>query len=538
MSEIRLWADDPVTDISTVIEMPELLRAGRSSATEVKPSCAAVIDPPVTILGVPFSGITLIDALSRIEEMIASRRPHYVVTANVDFLVQAREDVELHRILLEADLVLCDGQPLVWISRYLGKPLPERVAGSDLVPELIRLAAIKGHRIFFLGGTPHVAAQAAANMQATHPGVKVCGFYSPEFSPLLEMEHDDIVQRIRQAKPDLLFVSLGCPKAEKWMAMHYRSLGVPVAIGVGATIDFLAQRMKRAPRWMQRSGTEWLFRLWQEPRRLFARYFKDAHKFGRAMAQQVWQLEWRVRRQRPSTAAAAILIEPTWKRLHPAEALCRREIERNASVWNEALDHHCLLELGQVRDIDSSGIGLLIELHRQLLSRGRFLVLLDPSEPVRRALQLMRLDHFFLIAADVLEARELIRSRLRQRRRIAALSAHATLPLIWEGEITAASADETWAMAQAQIDSFEDFVEPITIDLSNVPFIDSSGVGLLLRVQRYAATKGAILHFINPVPAVRNVLRMSRLESVLVHANGSTVRRFNGSPLSRLMRRV
>src|SRR5215216_5473887 len=147
MSEIRLWADDPVTDFSTVIEIPELVPSDRQRTGQLKAPVATKIDPPVTILGVPFDSVTLGDALVRIEGMIASRRPHYIVTANVDFVVQAHEDIELHRILLEADLVLCDGQPLVWISRWVGKPLPERVAGSDLVPELIRLAANKGYRI-------------------------------------------------------------------------------------------------------------------------------------------------------------------------------------------------------------------------------------------------------------------------------------------------------------------------------------------------------------------------------------------------------
>ena len=125
-------------------------------------------------------------------------------------------------------------------------------------------------------------------------------------------------------------------------------------------------------------------------------------------------------------------------------------------------------------------------------------------------------------------------SRVRQTPRITARSAHATLPLIWQGEITAANIEDIWSMAQSQIDSFEDYVEPITIDLSGVPFIDSSGVGLLLRVQRYTASKGATLHFLNPQPAVRNVLQISQLESVL--CNGfSHPKRFNGSTVQRIL---
>src|SRR5438046_9536893 len=127
---------------------------------------APVQDPPIALLGVPFDHLTMEGALERIDRMVASRQPHYVVTANADFLAQARRDVELRRILLEAHLVLCDGTPLVWASRLLGNPLPERVAGADLVPSRIRGAAEKGDRIFFRGGAPGVAEQAAADLQA------------------------------------------------------------------------------------------------------------------------------------------------------------------------------------------------------------------------------------------------------------------------------------------------------------------------------------------------------------------------------------
>src|ERR1051325_10970883 len=229
--------------------------------------------PPIAILGVPFDNVTTTETIQAIERMVASREPHYLVTANVDFLVQAQEDLELRRILFDAHLVLCDGTPLVWASRLLGNPLIERVAGADLVPLLIRVAAEKGYRIFFLGATEESAARAVENLKKLHPNLNIAGHYSPPFNKLLEMDHDEISRRILQAKPNFLFVSFGCPKQEKWIAMHYRSLGVPVSAGVGATIDFLAGMVKRAPVWMQRFGLEWVYRLAQEPPRLLNRYF-------------------------------------------------------------------------------------------------------------------------------------------------------------------------------------------------------------------------------------------------------------------------
>src|SRR5580658_10916837 len=178
--------------------------------------------PPIAILGVAFNNVTIDETLSLIEQMVLSRQPHFLVTANVDFLVQARRDVELHRILLNAHLVLCDGTPLLWVSRLLGNPLPERVAGADLAPLLIRMAAQKGFRLFFLGGTPEVCNKAVANLRAQYPDLIIAGQYSPPFLPLLDMNHDEISRRIREAKPDMLLVSFGCPKAEKWFGMNYR----------------------------------------------------------------------------------------------------------------------------------------------------------------------------------------------------------------------------------------------------------------------------------------------------------------------------
>jgi len=520
-----MWAEDPVTTISS-IDLPEIAEMEAKISALIEEQYRAKATPqrlevPLTVLGVPFSAVTLKQTIERVEEMIASRRPHYVVTANVDFLVQSRADVELHRILLEADLVLCDGQPLVWVSRWLGKPLPERVAGSDLVPELIRLAASRGHRVFFLGGTANVAEQAVANMQRQYPTLNVCGHYSPPFKSLLEMDHEFIAEKIRAAKPDLLFVSLGCPKAEKWMFMHYRALGVPVAIGVGGTIDFLARRLKRAPLWMQRNGMEWLYRVVQEPRRLFSRYARDARSFGGTILQQLWRLQWHHPRSTDCVPASIDLAEPTWKRIRPPEILSGASIERDHRIWSSALGKHCLLELSHVRFIDSAGMGLLIELQRQLLRLDCYLILVAPGQPVLDAIRLMSLEHLFLVAADTLEARELIQARLQQRMRIPALSAHATLPLIWKGEITAANVEHFWTAAQAQLDSFADYSEAIPIDLSGVGFIDSTGVGLLLRARNYVAAKGGSLHYLHPSPAVQNVLRISRLESVLLAANGS-----------------
>ncbi len=366
--------------------------------------------PPVALLGVGFDPVTRAEAAELIEGLIASRRPHYVVTPNVDFLVQARHDALLRRILLEAHLVLCDGTPLVWCSRLLGNPLPERVAGADLVPLLIRRAADRGHRLYFLGGAPDVAQQAVARLRQAHPGLRIVGHYSPPYGPLGAMDHGAITDRIRQAAPDLLLVSFGCPKAEKWMAQHYAALGVPVCIGVGATIDFLAGRVKRAPRGFQRTGLEWVYRLAQEPRRLGPRYVRDLGCFSRAMVAQLWHLRRRGGPYRTAMGAAWRSVDDRWQHVQAPTQLDLAAVRAGHSLWarvaEEARD--CLLDLNQVRAVDSTGIGLLIWLRKRLLALGQRLVLLAPSAATTNALTLMRLQDLFLTARDARAAQKVL----------------------------------------------------------------------------------------------------------------------------------
>jgi N-acetylglucosaminyldiphosphoundecaprenol N-acetyl-beta-D-mannosaminyltransferase len=259
-----------------------------AQATESRGRQPETLERLVGILGVPFNQMTLDEAVDRVDTMVGRRGTHYIVTPNVDFLVKAQRDPSLRRILVNADLVLCDGTPILWASRWLGEPIACRVAGSDLVPRLIERAAKRGWRIFILGGGRGVAAEAARRIQMSHPTLPHVAHYSPPHGTLEKMDNDEIARRVRAARPHLLIVCFGCPKQEKWIWQNAGSLGVPVAIGAGATVDFLANRVARAPGWMRRSGTEWLFRLAQEPRRLALRYSDDLLHFFPAVARQRW----------------------------------------------------------------------------------------------------------------------------------------------------------------------------------------------------------------------------------------------------------
>ncbi|MDB6112427.1 MAG: Anti-sigma-factor antagonist and glycosyl transferase [Pedosphaera sp.] len=471
--------------------------------------------PPIAILGVPFDNLTTNETVELVEKMISSRRPHYLVTANVDFLVQAQEDVELRRILFDAHLVLCDGMPLVWASRLLGNPLPERVAGSDMVPLLIRIAAQKGYRLFFLGGTPESTAQAVARLKAEHPQLTAVG-YSPPFHHLLEMDHEEIKRRIHEAKPDFLFVSFGCPKQEKWIAMHYQSLGVPVSVGVGGTIDFLAGQLKRAPAWMQRTGTEWIFRMFQEPRRLLRRYIKDLWVFGRTIITQWWQLQFRRRRPKPNLEIIApVQMEEDWQSLKLPAWFDLKAVRDDVLLLDQVLadGRHCLLETTHVQFIDSTGVGFLIRLQKQIRATGRQLVLLAPSQVVTRALELMRLSGFFVLAPDFAAAQQLIRTR--EPNAEVGAQPDGTTSIFWRGEIIAANAEDVWRLTEMQL-GHALTPRQLIIDLSGVRFIDSTGLGLMIRTRKLARRQGVRVYFSNAQPAVKNVVRLARLEGFLL----------------------
>lgn len=232
-------------------------------------------DLRVAILGVAVDNLTMDEVLAAVEAEIREGGFHQIATANVDFLIKSIHDEELYETLARCDLVLADGMPLVWASRLLGTGLKERVTGADLVPQLARLSAQCGYRLYLLGADEESSAGTAAWMEKTYPGVCIAGRYCPKHLPLEEMDHEEILSRIELAKPDILLVAFGNPKQEKWLTMHRHRLEVPVCIGVGGSFDFLSGRLSRAPGWMQKSGLEWIYRTIQEPSRLAKRYLSN-----------------------------------------------------------------------------------------------------------------------------------------------------------------------------------------------------------------------------------------------------------------------
>jgi N-acetylglucosaminyldiphosphoundecaprenol N-acetyl-beta-D-mannosaminyltransferase len=238
------------------------------------------------------------EAVARVDALVAARVHAMVITPNVDHVVRAEQDADYAELVRQADLVLADGQPLVWAARLLGTPLKARVTGSDLFPLVCALAARTGRRVFFLGGDPGVAEEARALLEAAMPGLRVVGTHCPPVG----FEQDPVetrlaVERVRAAAPQIVFVGLGSPKQERWIARHRYEYGPAVSIGVGISFSFVAGRVARAPRWMQRVGLEWLHRLSREPRRLWRRYLVRDPAFLGIVARQ-----WRTMRGRTAEA--------------------------------------------------------------------------------------------------------------------------------------------------------------------------------------------------------------------------------------------
>lgn len=201
---------------------------------------------------------------------------HYVVTPNVDHIVKLETDAEFVEVYKHADLVLTDGKPLIWISKYYGEPIPEKISGSDLFPALCARAAERGYTMFLLGAAEGVAARAARNLMAQYPSLDIVGTYSPEYGfERDEKKIDKIISIVNAAEPDILIAGLGAPKQEKFLYRNRDRLKARLSLGLGASIDFAAGEVSRAPKWMSEHGLEWLYRITQDPKRLAKRYLVD-----------------------------------------------------------------------------------------------------------------------------------------------------------------------------------------------------------------------------------------------------------------------
>ncbi len=243
-------------------------------------------------LNTRIDNLTMEETLSQIEHLVDARTGGYVVTPNVDHIVQLEKNEKLREAYQKAALVLTDGQPLIWISKLLKCPIKEKISGSDLFPHLCERSAQKGWRVYLLGAAPGVARKAAENLRGRYPGLQIVGTSSPAYGfEKDEQQKQKIWSDIRRARPDILIMAFGTPKQELFLLESRKELEGILAFGLGASLDFMAGTAKRAPLWMQRCGLEWLYRLLREPRRLYRRYLIQDSK--------IVSIVWKYRKQPP-----------------------------------------------------------------------------------------------------------------------------------------------------------------------------------------------------------------------------------------------
>jgi N-acetylglucosaminyldiphosphoundecaprenol N-acetyl-beta-D-mannosaminyltransferase len=230
--------------------------------------------PPAraNILGVGVSAIDMAQAIAIVDDWIARREPHYVCVSTVHGIMECQKSPSLRSLFNASGLTTPDGMPLVWISRLQGFGHVRRVYGPDLMLTLCEHSLDKGYRHYFYGGQTGVAEQLRARLERRFPGLQVAGTHCPPFRPLNPAEDSEDVERIRAGRADIVWIGMSTPKQDIWAAEHVQMLGGPVIIAVGAAFDFVSGRKRQAPRWMRQAGLEWLFRLLQEPRRLWRRY--------------------------------------------------------------------------------------------------------------------------------------------------------------------------------------------------------------------------------------------------------------------------
>lgn len=254
--------------MSAVVTYPEPAKTGAAWAPELE------------LLGVRVSNIDFDDLCALLRRWVDERSVHCVFTPNVDHIVRCDRDAAFRDAYDRASLRIVDGMILMWAARLLGKPVAAKLSGSDMVPRLSEVAAREGYRVFLFGAAPGVADEAAERLRDRYPGLTIAGTYSPPMGfEKDEQENGKAIEAVRSANADLLFVALGSPKQEVWMARHRDALGVPLMMGIGATLDFVSGRVRRAPVWMQNAGLEWVWRLAQEPRRLWRRYLVEDSGF-------------------------------------------------------------------------------------------------------------------------------------------------------------------------------------------------------------------------------------------------------------------
>ncbi|MDF7808920.1 WecB/TagA/CpsF family glycosyltransferase [Pontiellaceae bacterium B12219] len=477
---------------------------------------------PLVIYGVPFHNVTFDEAIDWIVDRVRSGRPANVATANLDFVTRAWSDPELQRILIDADLVLADGFPIVKLSPFFGPKLKDRVTGSDLTPMLAERAAQEGLSIFGLGSAAGVAEKALKTLKERHPDLKIAGTFSPPFAPLLDMDHREILQRLEKARPDILYVSFGAPKQDKFISMHVRGWNVPVALGVGASLDFITGEQKRAPLWMRKYCLEWLWRICSNPRRLFIRYLEDC-RFLLAATHQMMLIH----RMPDRPVVFQSLEDADVQMLEDSGVIVERfqslESAEHAAefihrVGSNVDGRNLLLDLHAVPWLNSLELGALLEINKCCRHAGKRLILYAPRPKVRRLLETCRLTDYFDTATrleEIYERVKLLQEHVHGTTDFAAGGLRLELPI----ELTAATLPdfENDAVFLREELKVPGRLKTVEVDASCLDFIDSSGLGFLISLKKTTQDAGVSMAITHLADKPRRTFEIARVDKILLH---------------------
>lgn len=489
------------------------------------------------VLGVPIDDLTLESAvqqtLALADAWRQDGRPRQIATVNVDFLTNALgwtpwappRHPELLDILRRADRVTADGMPVVWLARMLGTPLSGRVTGADLVPALASAMARTGHRLFLLGGRGDIGQQAADKLQQQNPGLQIAGVYSPfvhtEGAAALNAETDDaeIIERINQATPDVLLIGFGNPKQELWFHRNRHRLRAGISIGVGGTFEFIVGRVARAPEWMQRSGLEWIYRITQDPGRLWKRYATGLLKLAVMGMPMALHYRWRQWRCPAGQAAMAAPLQPSLSSASSAGETMLVLPARVDAGWVQAQAPLPGMSSGQPRSLvvdftaarflDAAALAYLVRLWKSAQTAQWSIRAVGLEQtPVAGLLKMTRTWDLFTETSGY-----------------PSLSAPVTSGLAADGLITLVDPVAGVAIAglhgRLDVDrvvnrDVEAFVSALgdgdcVLDLSGLGFVDSTGLRLLFHLQRRFNSRGRELILCGAQPLVRQLLAITGL---------------------------
>lgn len=491
---------------------------------------------PLVLLGLPFHNVTFDETVAWVVDRVEKGKPACIATVNVDFIMQAwgstrrhaRGDPELQRILLEADLVVADGNPIVNVSRLFGPRLKERVTGSDLTPMLAEAMRDAGKRVFGLGAAPGVAARAMEVLRERYPGLQVAGAYSPPKADVVSMDHDTILAKLEESKPDLLLVAFGAPKQEKFINMHVRQWKVPAAIGIGGTLDFLAGAQTRAPRWVQRLGAEWLWRMSSNPKRLFMRYARNLVFLAAAVSRLAVLRLLPARKATPAIPAAA----PEWGILPSLDAVrCPFDGAEDGAGQRVFVDaarpraesQSLVVDLGGVPWLNSVQLGSLVTLTKICRQHHHGCFIVNASPRVKKLLGACHLTRYLACVGDARELVDALRAQQSASRTGVITTVDETADLVYRmpRELTAADADAIRdALMPAITSAGGSNIRSVVGDAGGLDFVDSTGVRVLLEAKCVSEEAGLTFRCFGFHGKALHVLDTMRLTDALT-ANAS-----------------